>query len=101
MWTGIVSADLPSAYIKEIGLGCDECPIIRTDLILFCSALVDLYAFCRNNHRERFVRGRLELIRHIDRGSGLLQTRAGCDAKRKRRHDEFAIHTALLFAKNI
>src|SRR4030095_10603323 len=99
MRTGIVSANLPSACIKEIGFGCNECPFVGAGLILFCSALVYLYAFCGNDHPERFVRRRLELIRHIDRGSRFLQTHAGCDEERQRRRDEFAIQTVFLSQK--
>src|SRR4029434_4684615 len=99
MRTGIVSASLPSACIKEIGCGCNECPFVGAGLILFGAALVYLYAFCGTDHRERFVRRRLELIRHIDRGSRFLQTHAGCDEERQRRRDEFAIHTVFLSQK--
>jgi hypothetical protein len=39
---------------------------------------------------------RLELIRHIDCRSRVLQTRAGCEEKRQSKGDDFAIHTVLL-----
>src|SRR5439155_20542155 len=93
---GIVSANLLSARIKEIGLGSDEYPFIGAGLIFCRSALVDLDPFCGNDHRERFVQARLELIRHGDSVCGARRTRARRKGERQRRRDEFAIHTALL-----
>src|SRR6266566_1712888 len=58
------STDPVSARVEEIGFGSHERPFILPDLILSGTAFVDLHALCGNDHRQRFVRARFELIRH-------------------------------------
>src|SRR6267142_308763 len=78
----VVSADPASTRVEEIGLGSHERPFISSDLILSGAAFVDLHALRGNDHRQRFAREGLELVRHLDHGGRLLRTRAGDDQER-------------------
>src|SRR6185369_13838140 len=63
---GVVLAVLVAPLVEEIGLGSHEGPFELPGLILLGTALIDLHTLRGNNHRQRFIRWRLQLVGYCD-----------------------------------